>query len=114
MNKTTMFKVYKDEVNNIIISNQVECLLCGDKPFSAHHHDFKSCKCGNVAVDGGADYLKRTGKRETWKELSIVIAEDSLNNILDTAQEMVDTGRNTRGVVYGILRQLHDEGLLVN
>ncbi len=45
----------------MILSNQVECLKCGDKPFSAHRHDFKYCKCEKVAVDGGMDYLKRMG-----------------------------------------------------
>ena len=35
-----------------------------------HRHDFKFCKCGAVAVDGGTDYLKRSGYREDWEELS--------------------------------------------
>ena len=37
---------------------------------SAHRHDFKFCKCGAVAVDGGKDYLRRCGNREEWEELS--------------------------------------------
>ena len=32
--------------------------------------DYKSCKCGAVAVDGGKDYLRRRGSREYWEELS--------------------------------------------
>lgn len=27
-------------------------------------------KCGDVAVDGGKDYLRRCGNREDWEELS--------------------------------------------
>ena len=26
---------------------------------SVHRHDFKSCFCGRVSVDGGKDYLRR-------------------------------------------------------
>ena len=35
-------------------------------------HDFKFCKCGSVAVDGGHDYLRRCGKREEWEEMSVM------------------------------------------
>lgn len=97
----------------VIVSNQVECLLCGDKPYSAHRHDFKYCKCGNIAVDGGCDYLRRVGSIENYKEMSISIPESILNNIINAADEMINTGRNTRGVIYGVLRQLRDEGLLL-
>lgn len=45
----------------MILQNQVRCNRCGDEPFSAHQHDFKYCKCGAVAVDGGLAYLRRVG-----------------------------------------------------
>ena len=35
-------------------------------------HDFKFCKCGAVAVDGGHDYLRRCGNREDWEEMSVM------------------------------------------
>ena len=31
---------------------------------------FVTCKCGYVAVNGGNSYLRRTGNREDWEELS--------------------------------------------
>ena len=43
---------------------------CGDIIESTHRHDFKFCKCGAVAVNGGKDYLRRCGNREEWEELS--------------------------------------------
>ena len=46
--------------------NQVKCLLCGDHPRSIHRHDYKSCKCGNVAVDGGSQYQRVIGSSENW------------------------------------------------
>ena len=46
----------------MILSNQVRCKKCGDTPWSGHRHDFRRCKCGAIAVDGGMDYLRRVGE----------------------------------------------------
>ena len=53
-----------------ILVNKIRCKRCNDVIESTHRHDFKFCKCGAVAVDGGTDYLKRSGYREDWAELS--------------------------------------------
>lgn len=53
-----------------IIRNMIRCKKCNDIIESVSRHDFKFCKCGAVAVDGGKDYLRRSGKREDWEELS--------------------------------------------
>lgn len=39
-------------------------------PGSVSAHDFKFCKCGAVAVDGGHEYLRRCGSLENFEELS--------------------------------------------
>ena len=39
----------------------IKCKKCNDEIYSYHRHDFKWCKCGEVAVDGGDDYLKVCG-----------------------------------------------------
>jgi len=57
-----------------IIRNSVKCLKCGDGIESVHRHDFKYCSCGNIAVDGGKDYLRRLGTAlgdDSYKETSI-------------------------------------------
>lgn len=54
-----------------IKQNMIKCNKCGDIIESKHHHDFRRCKCGAVAVDGGQDYLKRVGYQEDWIEMSI-------------------------------------------
>ena len=53
-----------------ILVNKIKCNLCNDIIESTSVHDFKFCKCGAVAVDGGHNYLRRCGKREDWEELS--------------------------------------------
>ena len=35
-------------------------MLCEEEIESVHRHDFVTCKCGNVSVDGGKDYLRRS------------------------------------------------------
>ena len=39
---------------------------------SVSRHDFKSCSCGAVCVDGGKDYLRRCGYPEDYVDLSVV------------------------------------------
>lgn len=53
-----------------ILVNKIRCKKCGEVIESIDRHDFKFCQCGAVAVDGGTDYLKRSGNREDWEELS--------------------------------------------
>ncbi len=42
-----------------IIINKIMCKKCGDIIESTYTHDYKTCKCGSVAVDGGHSYLRR-------------------------------------------------------
>lgn len=36
----------------------VKCLHCHSIVFSRTRHDFRSCLCGKVSIDGGFDYVK--------------------------------------------------------
>lgn len=38
--------------------NAVKCLKCNCVIYSRARHDFRWCKCKNIAVDGGLDYFK--------------------------------------------------------
>ena len=53
-----------------IKSNKIRCRKCGEIIESVSVHDFKFCKCGAVAVDGGHEYLRRCGNLENFEELS--------------------------------------------
>ena len=54
-----------------IVTNKIKCKKCGDIIESTYRHDFRSCKCGAVSVDGGKDYLRRCGNREDWEDMSV-------------------------------------------
>lgn len=54
--------------------NKAKCKLCGDIIESTYRHDFKYCKCGEIFVDGGSDYLRRGAKTD-------------LNNIIELGND---------------------------
>lgn len=53
-----------------ILRNAARCFKCGDEIESTHVHDFKSCSCGAIAVDGGREYIRRLGQPEDIIEMS--------------------------------------------
>lgn len=57
-------------MSSTILRNRVRCLVCEAVIESVTRHDYVTCLCGAVSVDGGKDYLKRNGNMENWEELS--------------------------------------------
>lgn len=53
---------------------KVRCLRCGDIIESKWLHDFVSCSCGKVAVDGGDQYFRVCGNYGDWE--LVVLAEE--------------------------------------
>lgn len=51
---------------------KVMCLKCKDIIRSKHRHDYVTCKCGAISVDGGDDYLRINGKQRDY----LTIKED--------------------------------------
>lgn len=57
-----------------IVLNMAQCLKCKDVIASKHRHDFQTCSCGELSVDGGHDYLGRAyNNKHNYRELSFVI-----------------------------------------
>ena len=84
----------------MIILNRIKCLNCEEVLTSEHVHDYNPCQCGDVAVDGGLDYLKRVGTNyldksieipdELWSELVELLVEpnrESLEALLIRLEE---------------------------
>ncbi len=65
-----------------ILLNRVRCLKCDTVIVSKHRHDFTTCPCGAVSVDGGSHYLKRVGNREDYVELSVPYADARQSGVL--------------------------------
>ena len=45
-----------------LIKNAIKCNHCGDVIESKYTHDFVTCSCGTVSVDGGSEYARRCFK----------------------------------------------------
>lgn len=55
-----------------IFENKAKCVICNDVVMSKNRHDSVSCTCGNLTVDGGSWYMKRSCYvLEDYEELSI-------------------------------------------
>jgi ribosomal protein S27AE len=53
-----------------LIFNALQCAKCDDVIVSTHRHDFRYCKCGAIAVDGGNEYSRWVGDIHNAKDLS--------------------------------------------
>lgn len=54
----------------------IQCEDCGEVIFSRAHHDFLSCACGKISIDGGFDYCKVSGDSGTFKYVTITFKSD--------------------------------------
>lgn len=61
----------------------LKCNKCGDVMYSIDRHDFRHCKCGACAVDGGRDYLKISGEANSYE----IIVFDLLENCVASESE---------------------------
>lgn len=61
--------------------NSVRCLVCFDEIEPKHRHDFVTCSCGNVSVDGGLAYTRRTAKDFTMIEDTSVYRNFTVNEL---------------------------------
>ena len=103
----------REKMTKKLVQNQVRCNKCGDEPFSAHRHDFKSCKCGNVSVDGGLSYTRRLSNDfSSVTELSMSLEESVIADITDAVKWGRETNRNDFGIALAVLRALNKNGLL--
>jgi len=66
------------------MATQVTCLMCGDVLVSRHRHDFNTCRCEAVSVDGGPDRTRILGDPENY-----VLREDVLEVKPQTKEVMV-------------------------
>ena len=97
----------------MIIQNAVTCLACGDFIVSKHRHDFVTCTCGAVSVDGGQSYLRRVGDFGNAVDLSWSLPDDVYEQCAEAAQNAMDTGRNKFGIANAVMRTLRERGHIV-
>jgi hypothetical protein len=92
----------------VIIQNAVTCLACGDFIVSKHRHDFVTCTCGAVSVDGGQEYLRRVGDFANAMDLSWSLPDNIYNDCAEAVQNAMDSGRNKFGIANAVMRTLRE------
>lgn len=97
-------------MREIIIKNVAECLVCHELVESTHVHDYRSCKCGAIAVDGGREYLRRSAKSfDLLVERSIVehhpVSQWLTRNVVNAVIEREDLDS-----IQSIVRKVLDRG----
>lgn len=100
----------------MIIQNAVICNKCDEFIFSAHRHDFRECKCGNIFVDGGQEYLRRGGKAledGSYTDMSWELPEELYRACANAAKEAVETGRNVVGIANAVMRKLREADRII-
>lgn len=100
----------------MIVQNAVICNKCDELIYSAHRHDFRECKCGNIAVDGGQEYLRRVGKGledGSFTDYSWGIDEKIYRECAEAVLQAAETGRNAIGIANAVMRKLREYNIIV-
>ena len=95
-----------------IIQNESECRKCGDIIWSGNRHDFRTCSCSAISVDGGMAYIRRCGNPDDVIERSMSMEATHLASVVEAVETMRKTGRNDLGIALGVIRSLRDNNLL--
>lgn len=57
----------------------VHCLSCDAVVYSVNRHDFRSCSCGEVAIDGGKEYTKVSFKdKNNFNQVTVDLLTDDI------------------------------------
>ena len=94
-------------MSRMIIQNEAKCVMCEEIVFSRHRHDYKTCSCGEVSVDGGMDYIRRGGS--LFEERSLFMEEGVVERGTDA---IINYPGNELGKFLAVVRVLRDAGLL--
>lgn len=100
----------------MIIQNAVICNKCDDFIFSATRHNFVTCKCGNIYVDGGQDYLRRVGhgiSDRSYTDISWELPDDLYRDCALAAEDAYKTGRNRFGIANAVMRKLREADRII-
>lgn len=97
----------------MIIQNAVTCLNCGDFIFSSHRHDFVTCTCGSISVDGGQEYLRRVGAIDACVDMSWSLPDDVYRDCADAVDKAKETNRNKFGIANAVMRVLREKNRIV-
>ncbi len=75
----------------------IRCDKCHDTIYSRAVHDYRSCSCGDIAIDGGFDYTRTIFKTEAPKLIELD---------LDVSKQILYEDWNNKKDVYGLIKSI--------
>lgn len=100
----------------MIVQNAVICNKCDDFIVSKHRHDFVTCKCGNISVDGGQEYLRRAGvgiSDRSYTNMSWELPESVYKECAFAVNDALETNRNAYGIANAVMRKLREADRII-
>lgn len=103
----------------MIVQNAATCNKCDDFIVSKHRHDFVTCKCGAISVDGGQAYLRRVGglvaegEERIYTDHSWEIPDELYKACAQAVLDAEATGRNHIGIANAVMRKLREADRII-
>ncbi len=103
----------------MIVQNAVICNKCDDFIVSKHRHDFVTCKCGAISVDGGQAYLRRVGglaaegQPRVYTDMSWELPDELYKACAQAVLDAENTGRNHIGIANAVMRKLREADRII-
>lgn len=97
----------------MIVQNAVQCITCGDFIVSKHRHNYVTCSCGAISVDGGQEYLRRIGDMGSAIDLSWQLSDELYEACAQAVKFAIDSGRNKYGIANAVMRKLRENQRIV-
>ena len=80
-----------------LVKNQWKCLYCNDVIESKHQHEYTTCKCGKMSIDGGTSYIRLGGDLDMMQDMCerIEVWEDGdkIRCIDGSKQKILELGK---------------------
>ena len=89
--------------------------MCGDcrqEIVSRHKHDYITCSCGQLSIDGGSSYLKRNGNHYVDTSLSSEDDFDKIRNEFEWGTSGIDGKQQLKYIKLKDMEASHIESIL--
>lgn len=97
----------------MIVQNAVICNKCDDFIVSKHRHDFVTCSCGAISVDGGQSYLRRSGAIFDYIDMSWELPDELYKACASAVVVAIQSGRNEMGIANAVMRKLREADRII-
>lgn len=72
-----------------ILNNSVRCKKCDSIIYSRYTHDFHSCDCGAISIDGGFEYCRAVGDLKDIERYPIILYGNKYDVVHNTTRKIV-------------------------